>query len=98
MSHLRQAHGRGLGRSGLACGVLAALAAALQGVLPAPMAQRLAFACWRSGWRGPAAVASALRRLRAPRRRRSQAGLEPFAALRYAVPLCRRIRVFHDQR
>lgn len=47
MSQLRQPHGRALGGLALACGVLAALAAfALQGVLPAPMAQRLAFACW----------------------------------------------------
>ncbi|WP_303636282.1 MULTISPECIES: DUF998 domain-containing protein [Stenotrophomonas] len=44
---LRQAHGRALGGLAVACGVLAALAAfALQGVLPAPLAQRLAFACW----------------------------------------------------
>ncbi|WP_432592396.1 DUF998 domain-containing protein [Stenotrophomonas maltophilia] len=47
VSHLRQAHGRALGTVALGCGVLAALAAfALQGTLPAPMAQRLAFACW----------------------------------------------------
>ncbi|ARZ75449.1 hypothetical protein CCR98_15170 [Stenotrophomonas sp. WZN-1] len=47
VSHLRQAHGRALGALALGCGVLAALAAfALQGTLPAPMAQRLAFACW----------------------------------------------------
>ncbi|HEL3785503.1 TPA: DUF998 domain-containing protein [Stenotrophomonas maltophilia] len=46
-TQLRQAHGRGLGGLALGCGVLAALAAfALQGVLPAPLAQRLAFACW----------------------------------------------------
>lgn len=46
-SQVRQAHGRALGAVALACGVLAALAAfALQGVLPAPLAQRLAFACW----------------------------------------------------
>ncbi|MCI1065388.1 DUF998 domain-containing protein [Stenotrophomonas geniculata] len=46
-SQVRQAHGRALGTVALACGVLAALAAfALQGVLPAPLAQRLAFACW----------------------------------------------------
>ncbi len=45
--HLRQAHGRASGAVALGCGVLAALAAfALQGTLPAPMAQRLAFACW----------------------------------------------------
>ena len=37
----------GRGAVALGCGVLAALAAfALQGTLPAPMAQRLAFACW----------------------------------------------------
>ncbi|HGM7314439.1 TPA: DUF998 domain-containing protein [Stenotrophomonas maltophilia] len=47
ISQLRQTHGRALGGVALACGVLAALAAfALQGVLPAPLAQRLAFACW----------------------------------------------------
>lgn len=47
VSHLRQAHGPALGAVALGCGVLAALAAfALQGTLPAPMAQRLAFACW----------------------------------------------------
>lgn len=47
VSHLRQAHGRASGAVALGCGVLAALAAfALQGILPAPMAQRLAFACW----------------------------------------------------
>ncbi|KOQ71747.1 membrane protein [Stenotrophomonas maltophilia] len=47
VSGLRQAHGRALGVLALGCGVLAALAAfALQGVLPAPLAQRLAFACW----------------------------------------------------
>ncbi|MCU1067448.1 DUF998 domain-containing protein [Stenotrophomonas maltophilia] len=47
VSHLRQALGRAFGALALACGVLAALAAfALQGTLPAPMAQRLAFACW----------------------------------------------------
>jgi len=47
VSHLRQAHGRASGAVALGCGVLAALAAfALQGTLPAPMAQRLAFACW----------------------------------------------------
>ncbi len=46
-SQLRQAQGRALGGLALGCGVLAALAAfALQGVLPAPLAQRLAFACW----------------------------------------------------
>lgn len=47
VSHLRQAHGRASGAVALGCGVLAALAPfALQGTLPAPMAQRLAFACW----------------------------------------------------
>ena len=47
VSLLRQAHGRASGAVALGCGVLAALAAfALQGTLPAPMAQRLAFACW----------------------------------------------------
>ncbi|HEL2980549.1 TPA: DUF998 domain-containing protein [Stenotrophomonas maltophilia] len=47
MSQLRQTHGRALGGVAIGCGALAALAAfALQGVLPAPMAQRLAFACW----------------------------------------------------
>lgn len=47
VSHLRRAHGRASGAVALGCGVLAALAAfALQGTLPAPMAQRLAFACW----------------------------------------------------
>ncbi|UXB19063.1 DUF998 domain-containing protein [Stenotrophomonas maltophilia] len=47
ISQLRQTHGRALGGVAIACGVLAALAAfALQGVLPAPLAQRLAFACW----------------------------------------------------
>ncbi|MCO7489375.1 DUF998 domain-containing protein [Stenotrophomonas maltophilia] len=46
-TQLRQAHGRALGALALGCGVLAAVAAfALQGVLPAPLAQRLAFACW----------------------------------------------------
>lgn len=47
VSGLRQVHGRALGVLALGCGMLAALAAfALQGVLPAPLAQRLAFACW----------------------------------------------------
>lgn len=47
ISQLRQARGRALGGVAVACGVLAALAAfTLQGVLPAPLAQRLAFACW----------------------------------------------------
>ena len=47
ISGLRQAHGRALGVAAVALGVLAALAAfALQGVLAAPLAQRLAFACW----------------------------------------------------
>ncbi|ELC7322841.1 DUF998 domain-containing protein [Stenotrophomonas maltophilia] len=47
VSHLRQALGRAFGALALACGVLAALASfALQSTLPAPMAQRLAFACW----------------------------------------------------
>ncbi|KAG1390195.1 hypothetical protein G6F58_013062 [Rhizopus delemar] len=48
---------------------------------------------------GPASVAGSLRR--SPRVGGAcgrQSGLETFAALRYAVPLCRRIRVFHDQR
>ena len=46
-TQLRQAHGRALGALALGCGMLAAVAAfALQGVLPAPLAQRLAFACW----------------------------------------------------
>ena len=100
VSGLRQAHGRALGVLALGCGVLAALAAfALQGVLPAPLAT--AGVCLLGGLAGcgPAAVAPALRR---PRQRGGaalrRAGLETFAALRYAVPLCRRIRVFHDQR
>jgi hypothetical protein len=43
ISQLRQAQGL----AAVSCGVLAALAAfALQGVLSAPLAQRLAFACW----------------------------------------------------
>jgi hypothetical protein len=47
MSQLRQGHGKAFAGVAVACGVLAALAAfALQGVLPAPLAQRLAFACW----------------------------------------------------
>ncbi|WP_286069326.1 DUF998 domain-containing protein [Stenotrophomonas sp. 57] len=50
MSRLRQAQGRGLGGMAVACGALAGLAAfALQGLLPAPLAQRIAFACW-AGW------------------------------------------------
>ncbi|WP_439450727.1 DUF998 domain-containing protein [Stenotrophomonas sp. ATs4] len=50
MFQLRQVQGRALGGLAIACGVLAALAAfALQGVLPAPLAQRVAFACW-AGW------------------------------------------------
>ncbi len=48
---------------------------------------------------GPAVVAAALRPASGARGAGLQrAGLETFAALRYAVPLCRRIRVFHDQR
>lgn len=44
---LRAPQGRALGGLALACGVLAGLAAfVLQGALPAPTAQRLAFACW----------------------------------------------------
>ncbi|MEG0183232.1 MAG: DUF998 domain-containing protein [Stenotrophomonas sp.] len=47
IAQLRQPRGRALGGLAVACGGLAALAAfALQGVLPAPLAQRLAFACW----------------------------------------------------
>ena len=47
MFNLRQAHGRAQGGLAVACGVLAAVAAfALQGLVPAPLAQRLAFACW----------------------------------------------------
>ncbi|PTA72444.1 MULTISPECIES: DUF998 domain-containing protein [unclassified Stenotrophomonas] len=47
MFNLRQAHGRAQGGLAVACGVLAAVAAfALQGQVPAPLAQRLAFACW----------------------------------------------------
>ncbi len=54
VSGLRQVHGRALGVLALGCGMLAALAAfALQGVLPAPLAQRLAFACW-AVWLGAA--------------------------------------------
>ncbi|TFZ44083.1 DUF998 domain-containing protein [Stenotrophomonas maltophilia] len=50
MFQLRQVQARALGGLAIACGVLAALAAfALQGVLPAPLAQRVAFACW-AGW------------------------------------------------
>lgn len=45
--NLRQAQGRAQGGLAVACGVLAAVAAfALQGLVPAPLAQRLAFACW----------------------------------------------------
>jgi hypothetical protein len=45
--NLRQARGRAQGGLAVACGVLAAVAAfALQGLVPAPLAQRLAFACW----------------------------------------------------
>jgi len=44
---LRGGHGRAMALLALGCGALAGLAAfALQGVLPAPLAQRLAFACW----------------------------------------------------
>ncbi|HHA2818298.1 DUF998 domain-containing protein [Stenotrophomonas maltophilia] len=44
---MRQVHGRVQGGLSVACGVLAALAAfALQGLVPAPLAQRVAFACW----------------------------------------------------
>ncbi|HDS1580588.1 TPA: DUF998 domain-containing protein [Stenotrophomonas maltophilia] len=47
IAQLRQAHGRAAGALAVACGAVAALAAfALQGVMPAPLAQRLAFACW----------------------------------------------------
>ncbi|AWH54210.1 DUF998 domain-containing protein [Stenotrophomonas sp. ESTM1D_MKCIP4_1] len=47
VARLRAGRGRAVGGLALGCGVLAGLAAfALQGVLPAPMAQRLAFACW----------------------------------------------------
>ena len=99
VSGLRQAHGRALGVLALGCGVLAALAAfALR---TAGAAGPTAGVCLLGGLagRGPAAVAPALRR---PRQRGGaavrRAGLETFAALRYAVPLCRRIRVFHDQR
>ncbi|MDA5340146.1 DUF998 domain-containing protein [Stenotrophomonas maltophilia] len=61
VSGLRQAHGRALGVLALGCGVLAALAAfALQGVLPAPLAQRLAFACW-AVWLAAALPLSRLR-------------------------------------
>lgn len=61
VSCLRQAHGRALGVLALGCGVLAALAAfALQGVLPAPLAQRLAFACW-AVWLAAALPLSRLR-------------------------------------
>ncbi|PZS69426.1 DUF998 domain-containing protein [Stenotrophomonas maltophilia] len=45
--NVRQAHGRVQGGLLVACGALAALAAfALQGLVPAPLAQRVAFACW----------------------------------------------------
>ncbi|PZS93028.1 DUF998 domain-containing protein [Stenotrophomonas maltophilia] len=45
--NVRQVHGRVQGGLLVACGVLAALAAfALQGLVPAPLAQRVAFACW----------------------------------------------------
>ncbi|KRG50462.1 DUF998 domain-containing protein [Stenotrophomonas beteli] len=45
--NLRQAQGHAQGGLAVACGVLAAVAAfALQGLVPAPLAQRLAFACW----------------------------------------------------
>ncbi|WP_343543637.1 DUF998 domain-containing protein [Stenotrophomonas pavanii] len=61
VSDLRQAHGRALGVLALGCGVLAALAAfALQVVLPAPLAQRLAFACW-AVWLAAALPLSRLR-------------------------------------
>lgn len=61
VSGLRQAHGRALGVLALGCGVLAALAAfALQGILPAPLAQRLAFACW-AVWLAAALPLSRLR-------------------------------------
>lgn len=61
VSGLRQAHGRALGVLALGCGVLAALAAfALQGVVPAPLAQRLAFACW-AVWLASALPLSRLR-------------------------------------
>ncbi|MEG2804554.1 DUF998 domain-containing protein [Stenotrophomonas sp.] len=47
IGRLRQPGGRALGRLALGCGLATAvLAFALQGVLPAPLAQRLAFACW----------------------------------------------------
>ncbi|WP_294989341.1 DUF998 domain-containing protein [uncultured Stenotrophomonas sp.] len=47
IAQLRQAHARAAGALAVACGAVAALAAfALQGVMPAPLAQRLAFACW----------------------------------------------------
>ena len=47
ISHLRQGPGKALGGVAVICAVLAAMAAfALQGVLPAPLAQRVAFACW----------------------------------------------------
>lgn len=61
VSDLRQAHGRALGVLALGCGVLAALAAfALQVVLPTPLAQRLAFACW-AVWLAAALPLSRLR-------------------------------------
>lgn len=44
---LRGGHGRAMALLAVGCGVLAGVAAfALQGVLPAPLAQRLAFTCW----------------------------------------------------
>ncbi|MBH1432769.1 DUF998 domain-containing protein [Stenotrophomonas maltophilia] len=61
ISQLRQGHDRTLGGVAVVCGGLAALAAfALQGMLPAPLAQRLAFACW-AAW---LALALPLSRLR----------------------------------
>ena len=47
ISYLRQVLGKALGGVAVTCAVLAAVAAfALQGMLPAPLAQRVAFACW----------------------------------------------------
>lgn len=47
ISYLRQGLGKALGGVAVTCAVLAAVAAfALQGMLPAPLAQRVAFACW----------------------------------------------------
>ena len=44
---LRAGHGRAQAVLAVVCGALAGLAAfVLQGALPAPLAQRLAFACW----------------------------------------------------